>query len=244
MSPATATGKAKFLWTLDMIKELKVYPGGLAGSLSICSPLVVDDLVFIVTGNGVNTEGEVPAPNAPSFIAVDKKTGKVVWKDNSPGKKIMDGQWSNPAAAKVNGQWQVIFPGGDGWLYSFEAKTGKLIWKFDCNPKKSDFQAGRTRATRILHRHARSSGRTSSTSASARTPRTATAWAICGASTSPRRRRTRTKTCRRSTTISIPRPRSTRTPVWSGTSAVRHAQAGGRQPRIRLRPQRQHRGHP
>ena len=137
-----ATGKAKIHWTLDMIKELKVNPGGLAGSLSICSPLVVEDLVFVVTANGTDTMGKVPAPEAPSFLALDKKTGKVVWQDHSPGDKIMDGQWANPAAAQVNGQWQVIFPGGDGWLYSFEAKSGKLIWKFDCNPKKSDFKPG------------------------------------------------------------------------------------------------------
>jgi len=135
-------GKAKILWSLDMIKDLKVYPGGVSGSLSICSPLIVEDLVFVVTANGVDTSGKPPAPEAPSFIALDKKTGKVVWKDNSPGAKIMDGQWGNPAAAKVNEQWQVIFPGGDGWLYGFEAKTGKLLWKFDCNPKKSDFQPG------------------------------------------------------------------------------------------------------
>src|SRR5690242_13937020 len=86
------TGKAKILWTLDMIKELKVNPGGLAGSLSICSPLVVEDLVFVVTANGTDSMGKVPAPEAPSFIALDKKNGKVVWQDHSPGDKIMDGQ--------------------------------------------------------------------------------------------------------------------------------------------------------
>ncbi|MCH2575491.1 PQQ-binding-like beta-propeller repeat protein, partial [Candidatus Poribacteria bacterium] len=37
---------------------------------------------------------------------------------------------------------QVIFPGGDGWVYSFEAETGKLIWKFDCNPKDSEWELG------------------------------------------------------------------------------------------------------
>ncbi len=137
-----ATGKAKILWTIDMVKEWKVYPGGLGGSLSICSPLVVEDLVYVVTANGTDSPDKVPAPEAPSFVALDKKTGKVVWQDHSPGNKIMDGQWANPAAAEVNGQWQVIFPGGDGWLYSFEAKTGKRIWKFDCNPKKSEFKAG------------------------------------------------------------------------------------------------------
>jgi outer membrane protein assembly factor BamB len=134
--------KAKILWKLDMVKELKVYPGGLAGSLSICSPLVVDDLVFVVTANGAEGKNRVPAPDAPSFVGLNKTTGQVVWEDHSPGKNIMDGQWGNPAAAQVNGQWHVYFPGGDGWLYAFEAKTGKLVWKFDCNPKKADFRPG------------------------------------------------------------------------------------------------------
>ena len=60
----------------------------------------------------------------------------------------MDGQWSNPAAAEVNGVKEVIFPGGDGWLYGFEAKTGELLWKFDCNPKKSEFKPAAGAGTR------------------------------------------------------------------------------------------------
>lgn len=134
--------KAKIVWKLDMIKDLKVNPDGLQGSLSICSPLVVEDLLFVVTGHGVSHDGKVPNPDAPSFIAVDKNSGKVVWQDHSPGQNIMDGQWASPAAAKVNGQWHVYFPGGDGWMYAFEAKTGKLVWKFDCNPKKAVFRPG------------------------------------------------------------------------------------------------------
>jgi WD40 repeat protein len=127
------------VWRLDMIQELGVYPHNLA----ICSPLIVGDLVFVVTGNGVD-EGHItlPAPNAPSFLAVNKRTGKVVWQDASPGKKIMHGQWSNPAYAEANGKPQVIFPGGDGWLYAFEPATGKLIWKCDCNPKDAVYQLG------------------------------------------------------------------------------------------------------
>jgi len=37
---------------------------------------------------------------------------------------------------------QVVFPGGDGWVYSFEPKTGKLLWKFDANPKDSVWVLG------------------------------------------------------------------------------------------------------
>jgi outer membrane protein assembly factor BamB len=136
-------GKGKILWSLDMIKDLKVYPGGIEGGLANGSPLVLDDLVYIVTSNGVNMQDQKPAsPEAPSFLAVDKKTGKPVWQSNLPGKNILDGQWGNAVAAEVNGKKQVIFPGGDGWLYAFEAKAGDLLWKFDCNPKDSSFKKG------------------------------------------------------------------------------------------------------
>jgi outer membrane protein assembly factor BamB len=133
------THQAKILWTYDMIAELGVFPCYLAMS----SPLVLGDLVFAVTGNGVDPSTHtLSAPKAPSFVAVNKRTGKLAWKDASPGEHIMEGQWTSPAAAEVNGKWQVIFPGGDGWLYSFEPTTGKLIWKFDCNPKKATYKPG------------------------------------------------------------------------------------------------------
>ena len=130
---------ADFIWVLDMMKELGVFPHNLA----VCSPMIVGDIVFAVTSNGVDAEHiNVPAPQAPSFIAVDKKTGKVLWKDNSPGRQIMHGQWSNPVYAVINGQPQVIFPGGDGWLYAFKPDTGELLWKFFCNPKDSKYELG------------------------------------------------------------------------------------------------------
>lgn len=130
---------ADIIWRLDMIGELGVFPHNLA----VCSPIVVGDLVFVVTGNGHDESHEnIPAPNAPSFVAVDKKTGKVAWKDSSPGEKILHGQWSNPCYAEINGQAQVIFPGGDGWLRAFDPKTGKILWKFDCNPKSAKYVLG------------------------------------------------------------------------------------------------------
>jgi outer membrane protein assembly factor BamB len=129
-----ATGKAKILWAYDMIGQLKVFPCQVSAS----STLVVGDLVYVVTGNGVNIQtGKLPEPDAPSFIALDKKTGKLAWKSSLPGKNVMRGQWSNPAAAEVNGKTHIVFPGGDGWLYGLEAKTGELLWKFDLNPKKA-----------------------------------------------------------------------------------------------------------
>jgi outer membrane protein assembly factor BamB len=130
---------ADIIWRLDMMKELGVFPHNLAAS----SPLIVGDLVFTVTGNGHDESHEhVPAPEAPSFLAVNKHTGKLVWQDNSPGKNVLHAQWSSPTYAEVKGQPQVIFPGGDGWLRAFEPKTGRLLWKFDCNPKASKYILG------------------------------------------------------------------------------------------------------
>ncbi len=145
-------------WRLDMIKELGVFPH----NLSTCSPLVVGDTLFVITSNGVD-EGHlnIPAPAAPSFLAIDKKTGKVKWKNNLPsvravdppaggikalttkGLALMHGQWSNPVYAEpTGGKPQIIFPGGDGWMYSFNPANGDLIWKFDCNPKASFYKLG------------------------------------------------------------------------------------------------------
>jgi outer membrane protein assembly factor BamB len=106
--------------------------------------------VFALTGNGKDyaaPDKPVPEPKAPSFVAIDKKTGKVAWSDNSPGDKIMEGSWASPVYAEVNGKGQVIFPGGDGWLYAFEPKEGKPLWKFDCNPKGTVFRTD-SRGTR------------------------------------------------------------------------------------------------
>lgn len=117
------------IWTLDMTKELGVMPFNMTAS----SPLVVGDLLYTITSNGRTKNNKVEAPDAPSFLAIDKHSGKVVWSDNAPGDRIVDGQWSNPSYGVINGQPTVLFPGGDGWLYAYEPKTGKMLWKFNCN---------------------------------------------------------------------------------------------------------------
>jgi outer membrane protein assembly factor BamB len=127
------------IWTFDMIKELDVFPHNLAAG----NPLIVGDILFTVTANGVD-EGHIniPSPTAPSFIALDKKTGKLLWENGLPGEKILHGQWSNASYGVIKGRPQVVFAGGNGWLYSFEPKTGKLLWTFDCNPKDAVWKIG------------------------------------------------------------------------------------------------------
>lgn len=129
--------EADVIWILDMRKRLGVHPQ----NMSNCSITSAGGMLFVCTSNGVD-EGHtrIPAPRAPSFLALDKRTGEVLWTDASPGKNILHGQWSSPSYGVFDGQPQVLFGGGDGWLYSFDpAGDGqggsKLLWKFDCNPK-------------------------------------------------------------------------------------------------------------
>jgi len=130
---------ADIIWEYDMIKELNVFPH----NMTACSPLIVGDLIYFVTANGVD-EGHInlPSPEAPSFLCIYKKSGKLVWKSNAPGKSIMHGQWSNPCYVEIKGVPQIIFPGGDGWVRAFNPQTGDELWKFDANPKDSKYELG------------------------------------------------------------------------------------------------------
>jgi outer membrane protein assembly factor BamB len=129
------------IWEYDLMKNLDVFPH----NASTGCPLIVGDLLYTVTANGVDESHiNIPSPLAPSFVAIDKNTGKLKWKSNLPGKNIMHGQWSNPVYGEIGGVKQVIFPGGDGWLYAFTPDTGDLIWKFDANPKDTVYELGGT----------------------------------------------------------------------------------------------------
>ncbi len=136
--------EADVIWKFNMMQELGVSQHNMAN----CSMLSVDGVLFVCTSNGVD-EGHLnlPAPDAPSFIALDRETGRVLWTDNSPGGNVMHAQWGSPSYGVFNGQPQVIFAGGDGWVYSFDPRGdghggSRLLWKFDGNPKTSKYALG------------------------------------------------------------------------------------------------------
>lgn len=130
--------KADILWRYDMIEELGVFPHNLATSSSI----IHEDHVFFVTGNGVD-EGHLNLPSqvSPSFVAFNKNTGELAW-EYAAEDRVLHGQWSSAAVGVINGKAQAIFPGGDGWLYSLDAATGELVWKFNCNPPDTKWELG------------------------------------------------------------------------------------------------------
>ena len=142
--------EADVVWVLDMMKQLGVSQHNMCS----CSVTSAGEFLFVNTSNGVD-EGHLnlPNPDAPSFLCLDKRDGKVLWADGSPGAYVLHGQWSSPAYAELGGVPQVLFGGGDGWLYSFDARgdaepsssgpgRAKLLWQFDCNPKESKYTLG------------------------------------------------------------------------------------------------------
>jgi len=140
------------VWVFDMMKELGVSQHNMAD----CSVTSAGDTLFVCTSNGVDeAHNGIPAPKAPSFVALNKNTKDILWTDASPGVNVLHGQWSSPAYGVLGGVPQVLFGGGDGWLYSFvpegDGKGGaKLLWKFDCNPKTSHYALNKATRNHII----------------------------------------------------------------------------------------------
>ncbi len=129
-------GKPKELWKLDLAKEFKVkhwfnHHGSRRPSIAAHG-----DYLYLPTGHHFNTREtlNIDGKNAPSLLCIEKMTGKVVWKDSSPNEEMVTHQPASATIIEIKGEVQVVVPQGDGWIRSFEPKTGKLIWKFDTNP--------------------------------------------------------------------------------------------------------------
>jgi outer membrane protein assembly factor BamB len=132
---------ADILWRFDL-EALGVHQHDAAHS----SALVHGPLLYVNTCNGVsNSHFEMPAPDAPSLVVLDKTTGRLVAKDEERmGVRTIHCTWSSPSTARVNGRELVFFGGGDAVCYAFEALGSapppgevlglKKVWFFDCDP--------------------------------------------------------------------------------------------------------------
>lgn len=150
-SPEDGTAGYKVAWRFDMMEEVGAFPHNMSNS----SPVSFGDLIYVSTSNGQDeSHVNIPSPNAPDIIALNKHTGELVWENADPaGEKILHGQWSAPTVAEVDGVTQVIMGIGDGWLRGYEALTGELLWEFDTNPKDSLWPRTRNNiiSTAVVH---------------------------------------------------------------------------------------------
>lgn len=142
---------ADIIWRYDFLVSLDVWPQDAVD----CSLLVYGDYLYVCTCNGVDkSHKNIPSPNAPDMIVLDKHTGKLLATIDKPlGTSIFHGDWSSPTLACVNGRELVIWGGGDGFCYAFDAQfapgtdgkpgTFKKVWWYNCNPLQNRMEDGK-----------------------------------------------------------------------------------------------------
>lgn len=131
---------ADIIWKFDLVDELDICPHDVAS----CSPLVDGRFLYVETSNGVDKPHErCLRPDAPSFIALDAETGRLLATDTERmGHRMWHCLWSPPSLGVVNGKKLVFFGGADGVCYAYEALTSvpdkpihfKKVWQYDCVP--------------------------------------------------------------------------------------------------------------
>src|SRR5262245_31072829 len=90
------------------------------------SPVVVGDLV-IVSAPGSNWGTN--AGRSHRFIALDKRTGDVVYVSN-PGGRPYDTAYASPLIATINGMRLLIAGLGDGGIHAIKPQTGEKVWSY------------------------------------------------------------------------------------------------------------------
>lgn len=132
---------ADILWVFDMRDQLGVFPHNIASS----SVLIVGDRLYATTSNGQDwTHVNIPSPQAPTLVCLDKNTGQLLGEEAvGISSRLFHCTWSSPALGRLGAKEQVLFGAGDGWLYGFDPvpvpgpdgfNVLKELWRFDCNP--------------------------------------------------------------------------------------------------------------
>jgi outer membrane protein assembly factor BamB len=106
------------LWRFDLTAGAGIWSHDAAHS----SILVHGNYLYLNTGTGVdNTHKRIRTPNAPSLVVLDKRTGRLVARDDEHiAPNIFHSTWSAPSLAAVNGRPLVFFAAGNGFVYAFE----------------------------------------------------------------------------------------------------------------------------
>ena len=90
------------------------------------SPVVDGDLV-IVSG-AMSNWGDM-AGRAHRFIALDKRTGEVIYVAN-PGPRPFDTAFASPLIATIDGMRMLIAGLGNGGVHAIKPQTGETLWSF------------------------------------------------------------------------------------------------------------------
>jgi len=138
---------ADVIWRYDMLNDLPCW----VQDAACCSVLAHGDFLYVNTPNGVDeSHRNLPTPDAPALIVLDKKTGKLVATDDAKiGPRVLHGSWSSPSLGRLGGRTLLFLAGPDGVCYAFDpvpvpgenAGLGvlKKVWWFDGNLPKNRF---------------------------------------------------------------------------------------------------------
>jgi outer membrane protein assembly factor BamB len=80
----------------------------------------------VIVSSPVSTWGTM-ANRSHRFIAMNKKTGEIVW-TSTPGGRPYDTAYGAPMIATINGQRLLICGIGDGGVYAMKPQTGEKVW--------------------------------------------------------------------------------------------------------------------
>lgn len=97
-------------WRVDFAE---VFKSALPAFGFVCSPLVVDDFVYVQAGGG--------------FVKLEKRTGKVVWRALDDGGGMNGSAFSSPVLTTLNGQQQLLVQTREK-LAGVEPERGKVLW--------------------------------------------------------------------------------------------------------------------
>ena len=120
----------RILWKFDLPTGAGIWSHDAAHS----AILIHGDYLYLNTGTGVdNTHRRIRTPDAPSLVVLDKRTGRLVARDNEHiAPNIFHSTWSSPSLATVNGQPRLFFAAGNGIVYAFETiRNGVMEYRSD-----------------------------------------------------------------------------------------------------------------
>ena len=114
MGSACLDLKGKILWENNELKYDPIHGNG-------GTPIIVDNLFFYSADASTN----------PFVVALDKNTGKVLWKklrsETAQSRKF---SFSTPTLISMGGSSQIISP-ASGAVFSYDSKTGEELWSVD-----------------------------------------------------------------------------------------------------------------
>ena len=114
MGSACLDLKGKILWKNNELKYDPLHGNG-------GTPIIVDNLFFY----------SADALTNPFVVALDKNTGKVLWKkQRSETDQSRKFSFSTPTLIRMGGRSQIISP-ASGAVFSYDSKTGEELWSVD-----------------------------------------------------------------------------------------------------------------